>query len=50
MGMLRVAGVALMQACATSPGHFFNTTGAGIADAFAAVATHLQTQALRLIR
>ncbi len=44
------SGVALMQACASSPGHFFNTSGAGIADAFAAVATHLQTQALRLIQ
>ena len=44
------AGVALMQGCASSPNHFFNTTGAGIADAFAAVATHLQTQALRLIQ
>lgn len=42
------AGINLMQACATSPNHFFNTTGAGIADAFAAVATHIQTQALRL--
>jgi Flp pilus assembly protein TadG len=42
------AGVDLMQACATSANHFFNTSGAGIADAFAAVATHIQTQALRL--
>lgn len=42
------AGIDLMQACATSPNHFFNTSGAGIADAFAAVATHIQTQALRL--
>lgn len=41
-------GVALMQNCATSPNHFFNTDAAGIADAFAAVATHIQTQALRL--
>lgn len=42
------AGVSLMQRCASSPNHFFNTSGAGIADAFAAVATHIQTQALRL--
>jgi Flp pilus assembly protein TadG len=41
-------GVDLMQGCASSPNHFFNTDGAGIADAFAAVASHIQTQTLRL--
>lgn len=41
-------GVNLMQACATSPNHFFNTSASGIGDAFAAVATHIQTQSLRL--
>jgi Flp pilus assembly protein TadG len=42
-------GIDLMSDCATSPNYFFNTNGAGIADAFSAVATHIQTQALRLV-
>ena len=42
-------GVNLMSHCATNENYFFNTNGAGIADAFAAVATHIQTQALRLV-
>jgi Flp pilus assembly protein TadG len=42
-------GVELMQDCATNANYFFNTNGAGIADAFAAVATHIQTQVLRLV-
>ena len=43
------AGMALMQGCAPSPNCIVNSTGAGSADAFAAAATHLQTQALRPI-
>lgn len=42
------AGVQLMQNCATSPNHFFNTSAAGIADAFAAVGNHIHVQAMRL--
>lgn len=42
-------GIDLMRDCATSDNYFFNTNGNGIADAFAAVATHIQTQVLRLV-
>lgn len=43
-------GINLMQACASSENHFFNTTGSQIADAFAGIGAHIQTQQLRLIR
>ena len=41
-------GIDLMSHCATNSNYFFNTNGDGIADAFAAVATHIQTRLLRL--
>jgi hypothetical protein len=41
-------GADLMRACATSENHYFNTSGAGVIDAFAGIATHIQTQSLRL--
>lgn len=41
-------GANLMRACASSPNHYFNTTGAGIIDVFAGIGNHIQTQALRL--
>lgn len=41
-------GINLMQQCASSENHFFNTTGAGIADVFRGIGTHIQTQRLRL--
>lgn len=43
-------GVTLMQNCATSENHFFNTSGAGLADVFQGIGNHIQTQALRLTR
>lgn len=44
------AGAAMMRACASSENHYFNTTGTGIINAFNAIASHMQTQALRLVR
>ncbi|ATX65141.1 Tad domain-containing protein [Roseinatronobacter bogoriensis] len=41
-------GVDLMEACASSPGHFFNSSGAQLVAAFRNIATHIQTGALRL--
>jgi Flp pilus assembly protein TadG len=41
-------GVALMRACASSPNHFFNTSGRGVIDSFRGISTHIQTTALRL--
>ncbi len=41
-------GVNLMQQCASSENHFFNTTGAGIAEVFRGIGAHIQTQRLRL--
>lgn len=41
-------GVALMESCASSPGHFFNSSGAQLVAAFRTIATHIQTQSLRL--
>lgn len=38
----------LMMACASSAGHFFNTSGSGITDVFQSIGTHLQTHSLRL--
>ncbi|HPD92956.1 MAG TPA: VWA domain-containing protein [Pararhodobacter sp.] len=42
------SGANLMMACASSPSHYFNTNASGIADAFAGIASNIQTQALRL--
>ncbi|MCC0078705.1 MAG: hypothetical protein H6899_01865 [Rhodobacter sp.] len=42
------SGANLMMACASSPNHYFNTNANGIADAFAGIASNIQTQALRL--
>ena len=41
-------GIDLMEACASSPGHFFNSSGAQLVAAFRNIATHIQTGALRL--
>ncbi len=43
-------GTALMEGCASSPGHFFNSSGAELSAAFRSIATHIQTSALRLTR
>ncbi|WP_127107475.1 TadE/TadG family type IV pilus assembly protein [Pararhodobacter zhoushanensis] len=42
------AGAALMQSCASSASHYFNTTADGIVDVFQGIANSVQTQALRL--
>ncbi|MDD7971367.1 TadE/TadG family type IV pilus assembly protein [Roseinatronobacter alkalisoli] len=41
-------GVALMENCASSPNHFFNSSGADLIAAFQSIATHVQTFSLRL--
>lgn len=41
-------GVDMMQQCASSENHFFNTTGDGIAEVFRSIGSHIQTQRLRL--
>lgn len=41
-------GVNLMSYCASSPGHFFNTNGAGLSDAFRAIGRQINAQSLRL--
>jgi len=41
-------GVTLMQECASSPSHYFNTTAAQIIDVFRGISASIQTQALRL--
>ncbi len=41
-------GAALMQACASSPSHYFNATTAEIAAVFQGIGASIQTQALRL--
>lgn len=43
-------GVALMQDCASSDGHFFNSSGDKLIAAFRNIATHIQTQSLRLTK
>ncbi len=43
-------GINLMQNCASSENHFFNTTGSQIAEAFAAIGNHIQTMSLRLVQ
>ncbi len=42
------AGAALMENCASSPNHYFNSSGEGVINAFRAIASHVQTEALRL--
>lgn len=42
------SGAALMQDCASSPSHYFNTTSDGIVDVFRGITASIQTQALRL--
>lgn len=41
-------GIDVMQACATSPNHFFSASSAEVVDAFLAIGTHIQRQSLRL--
>ncbi|MGY6536733.1 MAG: pilus assembly protein TadG-related protein [Pararhodobacter sp.] len=41
-------GINLMQQCASSENHFFNTTGDGIAEVFRGIGAHIQRQRLRL--
>lgn len=41
-------GVDMMQQCASTANHFFNTSGEGIADVFRSIGAHIQTQRLRL--
>ncbi|WP_071796382.1 pilus assembly protein TadG-related protein [Natronohydrobacter thiooxidans] len=42
------AGEALMEACASAPSFYFNSSGEELVAAFQNIATHIQTQALRL--
>ncbi len=42
------AGINLMEQCASSQNHFFNTTGEGIAEVFRGIGSHIQRQRLRL--
>ncbi|MCB1389714.1 MAG: hypothetical protein KDK12_11335 [Rhodobacteraceae bacterium] len=42
------SGAALMQDCASSPSHYFNTTADEIIDVFRGISASIQTQALRL--
>lgn len=41
-------GEALMEACASAPSFYFNSSGEELVAAFQNIATHIQTQALRL--
>jgi Flp pilus assembly protein TadG len=41
-------GIDVLRNCASSPNHFFNTSEGGLVDAFRAIGTHIQIQALRL--
>lgn len=41
-------GIDMMQQCASSENHFFNTSGEGIAEVFRSIGSHIQTQRLRL--
>ena len=41
-------GVDLMSYCASSSGHFFNTNGAGLSEAFRAIGRQINAQSLRL--
>ncbi|MCC1482314.1 TadE/TadG family type IV pilus assembly protein [Roseibaca sp. Y0-43] len=43
------AGIDVMQACASSPGHFFNSTIDDLVYSFEAIATHIRTTSLRLV-
>jgi Mg-chelatase subunit ChlD len=42
------SGAALMDYCASSPGHYFNTNGAGVSDTFRAIGRQINAQSLRL--
>lgn len=42
-------GIDVMQACATSPGHSFNSTIDELIFSFEAIATHIRTTSLRLV-
>lgn len=42
------SGVDLMQYCASTSGHFFNTNGTGLTEAFAAIGRQMNAQSLRL--
>jgi len=42
------AGATLMQACASSPSHYFNATTSELQSVFEGIGTNIQTQALRL--
>jgi Flp pilus assembly protein TadG len=44
------AGIDVMQACASSPGHFFNSTIDDLVYSFEAIATHIRTTSLRLVQ
>ncbi|MGP9789935.1 pilus assembly protein TadG-related protein [Roseinatronobacter sp. NSM] len=41
-------GARLMEACASSPNHYFNSSGEELIAAFQSIATHVQTFSLRL--
>lgn len=41
-------GVALMETCASSPNHYFNSSGRGVINAFRQISTHIQVEELRL--
>jgi Flp pilus assembly protein TadG len=42
-------GIDVMQACASSPGHFFNSTIDDLIYSFEAIATHIRSTSLRLV-
>jgi hypothetical protein len=41
-------GATLMQACASSPSHYFNATVSELLGVFQGIGNNMQTQALRL--
>ncbi len=43
------SGVNLMRDCASSDGHFFNTNGEGLSEAFQAIGRQINAQSLRLV-
>jgi hypothetical protein len=42
------SGASLMNYCASSTGHYFNTNGAGLSEAFQAIGRQINAQSLRL--
>ncbi|MEZ5752929.1 MAG: pilus assembly protein TadG-related protein [Paracoccaceae bacterium] len=44
------SGAAMMQQCASSPNHYFETSGLDIMTVFDSIAANIQSQAVRLIR